>query len=99
MEEDDEKHWSFESARGRLGCLAILSACGLAFRQASGLIDRTAMRSEGERLVGEIRAEMVKHVDDTKTHVSEFLKLYFDPKDGGQPVIVGDKARNRRRRH
>ena len=41
---------------------------------------------------------MVKHVDDTKTHVSEFLKLYFDPKDGGQPVIVGDKARNRRRR-
>ncbi len=57
----------------------------LAFRQASGLIDRTAMRGEGERLVGEIRAAMENHVKDTRSRVEEFLKLYFDPKDGDLP--------------
>jgi len=57
----------------------------LALRQASGVIDANAIRTEGERLVGSVRELLTSNAATFLSSVASTLKSYFDPTEGHFP--------------
>jgi hypothetical protein len=57
----------------------------LALRQASGMIDATTIRSEGERLLGSVRELLLTNSAQTLGGMTTALKQYFDPANGTLP--------------
>lgn len=54
----------------------------LAMRQASGQVDATSVRNEGERMLTQLAASLTQHKETVAEQVSHQLKVYFDPNDG-----------------
>jgi len=57
----------------------------LALRQASGSIDAERIRSEGERLVGDVRATLAQHGTELTAKLNAAIAQYFDPHTGDLP--------------
>ena len=57
----------------------------LALRQASGSIDADRIRSEGERLVGDVRALLSEQATALTSNLSGVIAQYFDPQTGDLP--------------
>ncbi|WP_373650194.1 hypothetical protein [Schlesneria sp. DSM 10557] len=60
----------------------------LALRQASGVLDASTIRLEGDRLVGQIRELMTNNTTAFLADMSSTFKAYFDPSDGHFPQRV-----------
>ena len=54
----------------------------LAMRQAVGVVDRQAIRSEGDRLIETLRASLQLHYEKTTDDIGTLLEKYFDVNDG-----------------
>lgn len=54
----------------------------LALRQANGSIDAERIRSEGERLVSEVRTTLGEHANTLGAKLSSAIAQYFDPQTG-----------------
>jgi hypothetical protein len=54
----------------------------LALRQAQTRVDVDQIRTEGSRLVEQVRAALDRHQQDVDRNISEGLKEYFDPQSG-----------------
>lgn len=65
--------------------LAALRLGALALRQASGVIDSSSIRLEGERLVATVRELLTERSNQMLSGLSASLKQYFDPADGQLP--------------
>jgi hypothetical protein len=65
--------------------LAALRLGSLALRQASGVIDSSTVRMEGERLVATVRELLTERSNVMLSGLSASLKQYFDPSDGQLP--------------
>jgi hypothetical protein len=65
--------------------LAALRLGVLALRQANGVVDAQAVRTEGDRLVGAVRELLVGHAGEFFTTISTTLSQYFDPAKGDLP--------------
>lgn len=74
---DDESRNSYALSALRLGVLAL--------RQASGIVDVSAIRGEGERLVSSVRELLSERSSQLLTGLSAALRQYFDPNDGQLP--------------
>lgn len=75
--EDGTEREQFTLSALRIGVLAL--------RQASGVVDANAVRSEGERLVGSVRELLSVNTTTFLANVSSTLKAYFDPAEGHLP--------------
>jgi hypothetical protein len=67
----------FASSALRIGVLAL--------RQASGLLDANAVRTEGERLLASVRELLTTNTTGFLANVGSTLKIYFDPAEGHLP--------------
>ena len=54
----------------------------LAMRQAAGVVDRQAIRSEGDRLLETLRTSLQSHYERTTDDMGTLLEKYFDVNDG-----------------
>jgi hypothetical protein len=54
----------------------------LALRQAEGHIDAEIVRTEGQRLIGDLNRELAKGIGEIDSRISSSLRQYFDPKSG-----------------
>jgi hypothetical protein len=54
----------------------------LALRQAQGHVDAEIVRSEGQRLLGELNRELSLGIQEIDNRIGASLKLYFDPQSG-----------------
>lgn len=54
----------------------------LAMRQAAGVVDRQAIRSEGDRLIETLRTSLRSHHEKTTDDIGTLLEKYFDVNDG-----------------
>jgi type II secretory pathway component PulJ len=54
----------------------------LALRQASGVIDSTAIREEGQRLIGSVREALMANSKDLLGGLQGVVQQYFDPRAG-----------------
>jgi gas vesicle protein len=54
----------------------------LALRQANGSIDAERIRSEGERLVSDVRTTLGEHANTLGAKLSSAIAQYFDPQTG-----------------
>ncbi|MBX9677521.1 MAG: hypothetical protein K2X38_02075 [Gemmataceae bacterium] len=72
--EDGRERDQFATSALRIGVLAL--------RQASGVVDASAVRAEGERLVGSVRELLSANTTTFLTNVASTLKTYFDPAEG-----------------
>lgn len=62
--------------------LSALRVGVLALRQAAGVVDRQAIRSEGDRLIESLRAALHSHYQKTTDDIGTLLEKYFDVNDG-----------------
>lgn len=69
------------AARDRLA-LQALRIGTLALQQARGRIDAEAVRREGDRLLGDLRARLEAHDAALQAQLRHALREYFDPADG-----------------
>ncbi len=65
---------SFALSALRIGVLAI--------RQAQGHVDAEIVRTEGQRLLGELNRELSLGIQEIDNRIGASLKLYFDPQSG-----------------
>ncbi len=65
----------------------------LAIRQASGAVDAASVRSEGERVIAGVRAELDRHAASLSAELGSSLRQYLDPKDGQLPVKLHEMLR------
>ena len=54
----------------------------LALRQAEGHVDAEVVRTEGQRLIGELNHELAKGIGEIDSKIASSLKQYFDPQSG-----------------
>lgn len=62
--------------------LSALRVGVLALRQAAGVVDRQAIRSEGDRLIDTLRNALQSHYERTTDNIGTVLEKYFDANDG-----------------
>jgi len=74
-----------EGAAREQYALSALRLGVLALRQASGSIDAERTRSEGERLVGDVRASLAQHGTELTAKLNGAIAQYFDPHTGDLP--------------
>lgn len=75
--EKGEKRDTFALSALKLGVMAL--------RQATGAIDTSTVRNEGERLVSSMRDLLSERSNQMMDRISDSLKQYFDPADGQLP--------------
>lgn len=71
-----------EGADRNFFALSALRVGVLSLRQASGVIDRTGLRNEGDRLIGSLHAALKSHYEKTTSDIGGVLEKYFDVNDG-----------------
>lgn len=72
--EEGSHRSSFAMSALRIGVLAL--------RQAQGHVDAEIVRTEGQRLLGELNRELSLRIQEIDNRIGASLKLYFDPQSG-----------------